>query len=192
MAKDSYSCSDWFKYITRTEIDFLKELARSFVHAPVVINIGAGAGTSGLAFYESRKDITIYTVDIIDTGSPWGLDIERNEFASSSIPKEKWPIQIHKDSALAGNDWQENNIDMVFVDGGHSYECCKADIIAWFPKIKSGGIIAFHDYKEGPSPILGDFYAPGVKQAIDENILTKDGIEKIEQRDTIIAFKKTE
>jgi hypothetical protein len=35
---------------------------------------------------------------------------------------------------------------MVFIDADHSYEHCKADIQAWLPNIKLGGIIAFHDY----------------------------------------------
>jgi cephalosporin hydroxylase len=37
-------------------------------------------------------------------------------------------------------------LDFVYIDACHSYECVKADIKAWAPKLKPGGIIAFHDY----------------------------------------------
>ncbi len=50
--------------------------------------------------------------------------------------------------------------DMIFVDAMHDYENVKADIERWWPRVKSGGIMAFHDYGHG------DF--PGVKLAVDE------------------------
>jgi hypothetical protein len=41
----------------------------------------------------------------------------------------------------------------------HDYENVKADILAWKPKVKPGGIMAGHDY--GP-------HAPGVIKAVNE------------------------
>ncbi len=38
-----------------------------------------------------------------------------------------------------------NGLDAVFIDGNHDYDFVSADIKAWLPKIKSGGIIAGHD-----------------------------------------------
>lgn len=48
-------------------------------------------------------------------------------------------------------------LDFVFVDGDHSYEGCLADIRAWLPLVRDGGVIAGHDY---------DW--PGVRRAVDE------------------------
>jgi hypothetical protein len=47
--------------------------------------------------------------------------------------------------------------DMVFIDGEHTYEGCKADIEAWLPKARK--LIAFHDYNQA---------WPGVMQAVNE------------------------
>jgi predicted O-methyltransferase YrrM len=53
-------------------------------------------------------------------------------------------------------------LDFVFIDADHSYEGCKADIEAWFPKVKPGGLLSGHDY-DNP-----DFPEFGVKRAVDE------------------------
>jgi len=36
--------------------------------------------------------------------------------------------------------------DFVFIDADHTYESVKKDILAWYPKVKKGGIIAGHNY----------------------------------------------
>lgn len=50
-------------------------------------------------------------------------------------------------------------VDFVYIDAAHDYESVKADIAAWWPKVKPGGILAGHDYCEA---------WPGVKKAVDE------------------------
>jgi hypothetical protein len=50
-------------------------------------------------------------------------------------------------------------LDLVYIDACHSYECVRNDLNAWFGKVKKGGIIAGHDYKNN------DY---GVRQAADE------------------------
>ena len=53
----------------------------------------------------------------------------------------------------------DESVDLVYVDADHSYEGVKNDILAWWPKLKSGGYFAFHDY---------EMEAYGVKQAVQE------------------------
>ncbi len=50
-------------------------------------------------------------------------------------------------------------IDFVYIDADHSYQEVMADLCAWFPKVREGGIIGGHDYSH---PDL-----PGVKKAVD-------------------------
>jgi predicted O-methyltransferase YrrM len=49
-------------------------------------------------------------------------------------------------SVEMANRYEDDSLDFVFIDGDHRYECVKADIEAWLPKVKAGGIIAGHDY----------------------------------------------
>jgi len=48
--------------------------------------------------------------------------------------------------------------DMIFIDADHSYEACKADIEAYLPLLRKGGVLCGHD--------VGSF--PSVTQAVEE------------------------
>lgn len=51
-------------------------------------------------------------------------------------------------------------IDFLYVDADHSYEGVSADLQAWVPHVKPGGLIVGDDY--------GNAIYPGVKEAWDE------------------------
>ena len=59
---------------------------------------------------------------------------------------------------------EDNYLDFVFIDADHSYEAVKEDLLAWVPKVKSGGIVSGHDYYESHSGKLG------VIRAVDEYV----------------------
>ena len=42
----------------------------------------------------------------------------------------------------------DDSCDFIYVDGDHSYAGCLADIKAYWPKVKVGGIMAGHDYDD--------------------------------------------
>merc|ERR1712032_1365749 len=41
---------------------------------------------------------------------------------------------------------QNESLDFVWIDGAHDYEEVSEDLAIWFPKLRSGGILAGHDY----------------------------------------------
>lgn len=53
-------------------------------------------------------------------------------------------------------------IDFAYVDGDHSYEGVKADLAALFPKMRTGGVMAFDDYHRR------GWWGDGVIRAINE------------------------
>lgn len=56
------------------------------------------------------------------------------------------------------------SLDFVFVDANHLYEHVRADIAAWWPKVRDGGLLTGHDYG-----VYGDARGEwGVKRAVDE------------------------
>lgn len=69
-------------------------------------------------------------------------------------------VAIHQmDSAEAAIVADDSSLDFVFIDADHSYDSCKRDIEAWYPKVRKGGLVAGHDYNPR---------WPGVIKAVDE------------------------
>jgi hypothetical protein len=67
-------------------------------------------------------------------------------------------------SPAAAVHFADESLNFAFLDGNHLYESVQADIRAWWPKIKRGGLLAGHDY--GVHRDLGGPW--GVRRAVDE------------------------
>lgn len=194
---------DAFKYLFPDELPALKRYAQMLPDNPVVINIGAGAGTSGLAFMESRPDLILVTVDTHDADSPFGcLYAERQTMVEAGLGDAGRWRQIHGDSKEVGRYWMDwphaLHVDLVFIDGDHSYEGCKGDIDAWVPNLKPGGYLLIHDYNK-TEVIANMKYDPatmpryraweGVNQAVDE-LMDDQRVDFVEVVDTLAVFQK--
>lgn len=55
---------------------------------------------------------------------------------------------------------QDASQDLVFIDAEHTFSAVAADIAAWLPKVRPGGILCGHDYRHRRFV--------GVKQAVDQ------------------------
>jgi len=53
---------------------------------------------------------------------------------------------IEKESTEASKDFEDNSLDYVYIDAGHTYDDVINDLNAWCPKVKIGGMVAGHDY----------------------------------------------
>jgi predicted O-methyltransferase YrrM len=68
-------------------------------------------------------------------------------------------------SPEAAGLFADASLDFVYIDANHAYEAVRADLAAWWPKVRAGGIFAGHDYLNGTLP-QGVF---GVRQAVNEH-----------------------
>lgn len=178
----SHSVVDWTHYLTHAEVEALKDLARSLPQGGRIVNIGAGNGTSGLAFMEARADLHLFTIDIQLESSPFGcLQGEQAVFESAGFWGDPRHTQIHGDSKAVGAAWEHGPVDMVFVDGGHQYHEAKGDIEAWLPRIKAGGLLVIHDFEKDNK------VWHGVNKAVYELIVGK--FEEVLRCDTTIAVR---
>lgn len=53
---------------------------------------------------------------------------------------------IREYSTRASRQFEDGSLDWVYLDGNHSFESVTADLVAWSPKLKVGGIMSGHDY----------------------------------------------
>lgn len=82
----------------------------------------------------------------------------REEF-EANIQSVAGMLKVHEMSSLAAAALFANeSLDFVFIDASHDYFSVRADILAWLPKVRTGGVLAGDDY--------GVF--PGVDRAVKE------------------------
>lgn len=74
---------------------------------------------------------------------------------------------VRKTSLEAAPDFEDGQLDFVYLDGQHHYEAVRDDIAALWPRVRAGGILAGHDYLDGERG--GSRY--GVKGAVDEFVV---------------------
>lgn len=181
--KSAHDIVDAFGYLTHNEVDALKKLVKLLPQNPTVVIIGVGSGTSSVAVLEARDDLHLISVDI-RTESPFGgLQNELNAIELRGLNVWRRHEQILGDSKLVAKDFSKM-VDMVFIDGDHSYEGCSGDIKGWLPFIKPTGIIALDDY--GPNKNGAETW-PAVRQSVDE--LLRPTLNEILMIDSIIAFE---
>jgi len=176
MSRYALDLSDAFGYLRSAEVDLLSRSVRRLKGSAIVVNLGAGTGTSSLTIVETRPDLadTLWTVDISEGGPLGGLQNEVNAFFPTGL---KMPHQILGDSLTVGRLWKDK-IDFLMIDDDHSSEHLHEEIDVWCRHVRSGGRVAFHDY--------GSVFWPGVQSEVDD-FLKVPGVEVFEHQETLIV-----
>ena len=116
---------------------------------------GRSAAYMAVEIHNSGKSIRF---DCVDTwaGSVTEEPHQTDEYVQSGTLYEKFLSNTETvkhiitpkrgDSVEMAESYEDDSLDFVFIDGDHRYEFVKADIEAWVPKVKSGGIVSGHDY----------------------------------------------
>lgn len=152
---------------------FYSDIVKKFSSGSHFIEIGCWKGKSAayliVEILNSGKNIKL---DCVDTWDPFvnedasvytdkgDMSSLYETFLNNMKPLEKYYTPIRMRSTDAANLYDDNSLDFIFIDACHYYECVDADIKAWYPKLKKGGVISGHDF--------GNDW-PGVKKAVEEN-----------------------
>jgi SAM-dependent methyltransferase len=147
------------------EIDILKEKGRPYKIPDALrdelpeffkklgFKVGAEIGVLRGEFTEKlcRAGLKMYAID------PWEYyknykrhpQEEKMEDIMAEATKRLAPYDctlIKKSSMEALEDFKDDSLDFVYIDGNHSIRYIVEDIYEWYRKVKPGGIIAGHDY----------------------------------------------
>lgn len=151
-----------FTHLTTAEKRKLFELA-SKIDSGYVVEIGSFVGASA-CFIAAGINEQVKLI-CIDT---WGNDAmsegkrdTKKEFDENTKVFQSKIIKVQGYSTNVVDDVIAitPTIDLLFIDGDHSYEGCKADLDLYSPYLKSGSCVVFHD--------IG--WAEGIVKVIEEN-----------------------
>lgn len=115
-----------------------------------IVELGVHTGNSFFAFCQAIKKLKLKT-------KCYGVDTWQGEKHAGFYGKEIFDdvkkhsekynfIELKKmffDDAV--KDFKDNSIDILHIDGLHTYEAVKHDFKTWLPKVSKNGVILFHD-----------------------------------------------
>jgi hypothetical protein len=80
-----------------------------------------------------------------------------------------YPAFIREFSVDAAAQFDDNSLDFVYLDAAHDAASVAADLAAWTPKVRAGGIVFGHDYKHTHARLVRGKarHAIEVKPAVD-------------------------
>lgn len=131
-------------------LPFAYDLMREF--APkTFVELGVKEGESYFAFCQSAAEnkisVRCYGID------SWQGDIQTgklNPQIAKYVASYNWQYSSFSElkrmlfsEALA--DFPDGTIDLLHIDGAHTYRDVKTDFESWLPKVSSNGLVLFHD-----------------------------------------------
>lgn len=138
-------------------------------------DVPVGGHTCEIGVYEGRSLCSVAGIIIERKLRVHAIDTFGEIFRGEGPPLHAWKflenvrdfgllphLTIHVGtSAEVVTDFRSHMFDLIFIDGDHSYEACKADILNYSPLLKIGGEMAGHDYdwstvKKAVDEIWGD------------------------------------
>ena len=117
-----------------------------------IVELGTYSGSSFAAFCQAVQEAGIegmcHGVDL------WAGDIHMGTFDEalyneiSGYVNATYPgiaVLVRKDFNEAAKDFAPGSVDLLHIDGTHTYEAVSNDYHTWFAKLSDRGIVLFHD-----------------------------------------------
>ena len=132
-----------------------------------IVEIGSYVGASACCFGEAIKSNNDSKIYCIDT---WKNDAmtegKKNTFKEFQFNTKKYSNKIIKIKGYSHEvfdkiDQRIESIDLLFIDGDHSYDGVKKDWDIYSKLLVKNSVVIFHDFG----------WAEGVKKVINENVL---------------------
>lgn len=98
------------------------------------------------------------TLFLVDLWARQASDIYREDQQSASVYEAWWRecsefaasdgrvILVREQSPSAARHFGDESLDWAYIDANHSQEAVTADLDAWWPKVRAGGLFGGHDF----------------------------------------------
>jgi predicted O-methyltransferase YrrM len=150
-----HSLEGWFNM----EQQYL-ELLDATPEGGTFVELGCYKGKStsfiGVEIHKRKRDINFFAIDSFQgaTNSTDANEIKAYEGISEIEESYTYNVSLigNKIKTIvsltdeASQYFDDNSVDVLFVDAGHSKEAVMKDIDCWLPKMKPNAIMAGHDY----------------------------------------------
>ncbi len=121
-------------------------------HPMTITEIGVYYGTNTRRMFRKLSVEKMYLVDPYRKYTAYAEKKFLLTLLPSSFKPVLWLLRKHKEKIVPLQLTSEqaaekipDDLDMVYIDGNHSYEYVKKDIAMYYPKLKKGGLIGGHD-----------------------------------------------
>ena len=123
-----------------------------YLRPKTIVELGTHSGNSFCAFNQAIKyfelDSICYAIDNWEGDIQSGFynhDVFTNlkSYCDIEYPKSAVLIRSTFDNACA--NFTDNSIDLLHIDGLHTYDAVKHDFLTWFNKLSGNGVVLFHD-----------------------------------------------
>ena len=148
----------WLKPSSRQDLADLMNQLGGFTKGA---EIGVQYGKHAEKLYHTIANLQLIGIDPWTKYSNWTQEKMDQRYELTLQRLKPYPnIKIiRKTSMNAVKDILNKSLDFVYIDGFHDFDWVMSDLIFWVPKVRSGGIIAGHDYYP--------FYRAGIMTAVD-------------------------
>lgn len=142
-----------------------KALLRRLPVNGIAAELGVANGDFSSSILSVNSPSKLHLIDI------WGSQRYNNSLYKNVLQKfnteiSKGKMEIHRKlSTEAVEDFEDNYFDWLYIDTSHCYKGTKAELELYASKVKTGGVIAGHDY------MMGNWtkqYRYGVMEAVHE------------------------
>lgn len=124
----------------------LEAMIRSIPERGSMVEVGCYAGESTLAF--AKEFGVVHAVDPWSDLTMFGISDPAEVERAFDERMERHPNvrKMRMTSAEAAPRFEDDTLDLVYIDADHDYYSALRDIELWYPKVRLGGYIGGHDY----------------------------------------------
>jgi predicted O-methyltransferase YrrM len=156
-----------------------------------VVEIGVWHGvTTSVLRSAMAADGRLWAVDPFPPGR-LGFSLQkpiaRSEVRRSRNGEVRWIRTTGEDAAVIYRQESDRAVDVIFIDGDHSYEGLVRDWRAWSPLVARGGVVCLHDSRSTPERPIED---AGSVRATSDVVRKDPAFELVDEVDSLTIVRR--